>query len=160
MQQFDVVVVGGGPAGGQCARSLARAGRTVLLVERHKSFELNNFSSGGTPIETLAQYDLPDSVVGSFWRKFIVMTSNKTGFWEAEKPLGAVFDFGRLREFLASEVRSQGGEVWMNCRYLTHQQQERHTRVTLKRGQEEIQVETRVLVDATGPSRSVMYLPL
>jgi len=48
MQEFDVVVIGAGPAGGQTARSLAKKGVKVLLVEKYKDFSLNNFSSAGT----------------------------------------------------------------------------------------------------------------
>jgi len=156
MQTFDVVVVGGGPAGGQCARSLAKAGRSVLLVERHKNFDINSFSSAGTPLETMSQYGLPESVVGSYWHQFVVVTSKKEGVWKATQPQGAVLDFGKLREFLATEVRSHGGEVWMGCRYVSHQVNESDTRVTLKREDAEVVVQTRVLVDATGPFRAVM----
>lgn len=157
MQEFDVVVVGGGPAGGQCARSLARAGHKVLLVERHKQFDVNSFSSAGTPLETLTKYDLPESVVGAYWHKFVVVTSNKIGNWEATKPLGAVLDFGKLREFLASDARQHGGEVWMGCRYVSHHSLDGKTQVVLIQDQAEVQVRTRVLVDATGPFRAVIH---
>lgn len=156
MQEFDVVVVGGGPSGGQCARSLAKVGRRVLLIERHKNFDVNSFSSAGTPLETLTQYDLPESVVGSYWHKFIVVTSNKAGHWQATKPLGAVLDFGKLREFLASDVRQNGGEVWMGCRYVSHQSHEDAVQVVLVQDHTEIRVKTKVLVDATGPFRAVI----
>ena len=34
--EFDAIVVGAGPAGGACAYSLAKQGRSVLLIERGK----------------------------------------------------------------------------------------------------------------------------
>jgi digeranylgeranylglycerophospholipid reductase len=157
MQQFDVVVVGGGPAGGQCARSLAKAGRKVLLIERHKNFEMNSFSSAGTPLETLKTYALPDRVIGSYWHKFVVVSSHQTGQWESADPQGVVLDFGKLRQFLADDTVSLGGDVWMNCRYVSHTQQEEYTQVSLVRDGQAVTVQTRVLVDATGPFRAVMY---
>jgi flavin-dependent dehydrogenase len=157
MQQFDVVVVGGGPAGGQCARSLAQAGRSVLLVERHKDFAINSFSSAGTPLETLSLYDLPESVVGTYWNKFVVVTSNQQGEWETESAIGAVLDFGKLREFLANDVQAKGGNVWMNCRYVSHTQNQDQASVSLMRDGEPVTVGARVVVDATGPFRTVIY---
>jgi digeranylgeranylglycerophospholipid reductase len=157
MQQFDVVVVGGGPAGGHCARVLARAGRHVLLVERHKDFVTNSFSSAGTPLETLSRYDLPESVVGSYWDQLVLVTSHQKGDWQARSPVGAVLDFTKLRQFLADQVRQQGGEVWMNCRYVRHHHESGETLVSLVRDGQEEMVKTRVLVDATGPFRSVIY---
>lgn len=159
MQTFDVVVVGGGPAGGQCARTLAQAGRSVLLVERHRNFEINSFSSAGTPLETLGKYDLPNDVVGCFWNQLIIITSNTEGKWRSEAPQGAVLDFAKLRTFLAQTVQQQQGEVWLGCRYVRHYQAGNETWVMLQHqgSTEETWVRTRVLVDATGPTRAVMY---
>ena len=156
MDEFDVVIVGGGPAGGHCARRLAKAGCRVLLVERHKNFAINSFSSAGVPLEALQQYELPDRVVGAYWREFVVVTSTQKGVWAGPEPRGAVLDFGQLREFLATETRSQGGTVWMGWRYVSHQETATGAIVTLKQGTETRLVQTQVVVDATGPSRAVM----
>lgn len=157
MKTFDVVVVGAGPAGGQCARQLARSGQRVLLVEQHETFEKNDFSSAGTPLETLAQFDLPDAVVGSFWHNLVIETTNVHQRWESDRTLGAVFNFAKLRNFLAGEVTSDGGEVWMGCRYISHRRQDGRTVVEFKKTTgETIAVQTEVLVDATGLVRAVM----
>src|SRR4028119_886515 len=100
MKRFDVVVVGAGPSGGQCARLLAKSGKKVLLVEQYENFYKNNFSSAGTPIETLNQFDLPESVVGSFWEKIVIVTTKASQTWQSENRLGAVLNFAKLREFL------------------------------------------------------------
>jgi flavin-dependent dehydrogenase len=159
MKSFDVVVVGAGPAGGQCARLLAKGGYNVLLVEKAIDFLKNNFSSAGTPLETLEHFELPDYIVGSFWQKIVIVTTNLHEEWEASQPLGAVLDFAKLREFLANEVKTHGGEVWMGYRYVNHIEQGEQTVVYLKSSSEhnEIAISTKVLVDATGPARSVMY---
>lgn len=159
MKQFDVVVVGAGPAGGHCARMLAKSGRTVLLVERFKDFTRNSFSSAGMPLETLERFKLPETVVGSLWNQLVIVTSNKSGVWQSERPLGCVLDFSKLRRFLADDVQAFGGEVWLGCYYSRHRQQNGETIVLLKNNLlgEEVTVQTRVLVDATGPNRSVMY---
>ena len=39
---YDVIVIGAGPAGGQCARELAEKGKKVLLVDKAKNFAINN----------------------------------------------------------------------------------------------------------------------
>jgi flavin-dependent dehydrogenase len=159
MKSFDVVIVGAGPAGCQCARLLAKSGYQVLLVEQHENFYQNDFSSAGTPIETLEQFDLPQDIVGSFWHKIVVVTTNVTRSWEAPKTLGAVLNFAKLREFLAKEVEAHGGEVWMGHRYTKYIQKDGKTLVNFKRrgAEQPTIVSTKVLVDATGPQRAVMY---
>lgn len=158
MQQFDVVVVGCGPAGGQCARQLAQAGWRVLLLERYQNFEKNSFSSAGTPIATLATFQLPETVVGSFWHQLAIITSHQQGHWQSDHSLGCVLDFTKLRQFLAEQVKSYGGEVWLGTRYLHHVETDAGAIVTLRNNllNQEIVVQTQVLVDATGPARMVM----
>ncbi|MBR8826749.1 MAG: NAD(P)/FAD-dependent oxidoreductase [Gomphosphaeria aponina SAG 52.96 = DSM 107014] len=158
MKNFDVVIVGAGPAGGHGARLLAKLGYQVLLVEQHENFSQNIFSSAATPRETLTRFDLPVEVVASFWQKVRVITTNVNRSWESEQSLGAVFDFAKLRAFLAEEVEINGGEVWLGCRYVQHQQKQGKTLVLLKkRGGETIIVATKILVDATGYARKVIY---
>ena len=159
MKNFDVVVVGAGPAGCHCAKLLAKSGYSVLLAEQHEDFYQNDFSSAGTPIETLEQFDLPEDIVGSFWHKLVIVTTNITQTWEAPKTLGAVLSFAKLREFLAHEVESLGGEVGMGYRYIKYAQKDGKSIIKFKRRgvDEPITVSTKVMVDATGPLRAVMY---
>lgn len=159
MNSFDVVVVGAGPAGGQMARLMAKAGYNVLLVEQHQDFSKNDFSSAVTLLSTLEQFDLPEQVIGSFWNQFVAVTTNTKQVWNSPKNLGVVLDFAKLKEFLANDVKSYGGEVWMGYRYVKHIQDDGKTLVTLKQRSEGKfeTVCTKVLVDATGFARSVMY---
>ncbi|MGY6529374.1 MAG: NAD(P)/FAD-dependent oxidoreductase [Cyanobacterium sp.] len=158
MDKFDVVVVGAGPGGGQCARLLGKKGYRVLLLERYKDFHRNSFSSAGTPLKTLTKFDLPPTVVGSWWNKFAVVTTNHKRVWESTKNQGCVLDFAKTCQFLADEVTSHGGQVWLGCRYMEHIERENDLLITIKNNliNQTIQVTSKVLVDASGPSRAVM----
>ncbi|MEO1145782.1 MAG: NAD(P)/FAD-dependent oxidoreductase [Cyanobacteria bacterium J06638_22] len=162
MEKFDVVVVGAGPAGGHCARLLSQIGHRVLLIERYKDFSRNNFSSAGTPLETLTKFQLPDSVIGSYWQELGIVTSRQQGLWRSETPQGVVMDFARLRQFLADEVMETGGVVWLGCRYLTHQSLEDGSlAVDIKNNLSDTTttINAQILVDATGPARAIMRRP-
>ncbi len=157
MEAFDVLIIGAGPAGGHCARQLAKVGVKTLLIERYKDFSVNSFSSAGTPNETLEKYDLPESIVGSFWNQLKIVTSNQAGVWTSETIQGSVLDFEKLRSFLATEAQQSGATLWMNCLYVSHEMVDGKSIVSLRRDRTDIQVTAKVLVDATGPNRSVMY---
>ncbi|WP_341734026.1 NAD(P)/FAD-dependent oxidoreductase [Microcoleus sp. EPA2] len=159
LKSFDIVIVGAGPAGGHCARILAKSGRPVLLVEQNENFNKNDFSSAATPLETLSKFDLPESVIGSFWQKITIQTSKVSQTWESPKSLGVVLNFAKFREFLATEVQQHGSEVWLGYRYIKHSQANGETIVEFKQLSDGklIQVSTKVLVDATGFARAIMY---
>jgi flavin-dependent dehydrogenase len=158
MPEFEVVIVGAGPAGCHCARLLAKSGYQVLLIEQCENFYQNNFSSAATPLETLTTFDLPENVVASFWQNLTIITSNVKQSWTSQTTLGAVFDFAKLREFLAQEVELNGGKVWLGHRYIKYWQEDNKTLVLIKpKNSDKITVSTKVLVDATGYARAVMY---
>ncbi len=158
MQEFEIVIIGAGPAGCHGARLLAKLGYKVLLVEQHENFYQNNFSSAATPLETLERFALPKDVVASFWNKIEIVTTHIYRSWKSPNDLGGVFDFAKLRQFLAQEVEGYGGQVWLGHRYLKYIQEKRGTRIFLKqRNGEIISILTRVLVDATGFTRAVIY---
>ncbi|MEG4917101.1 NAD(P)/FAD-dependent oxidoreductase [Microcoleus sp. B7-D4] len=159
LKTFDIVIVGAGPAGGHCARILAQSGHKVLLAEQNDNFNKNDFSSAATPLETLSKFDLPESVIGSFWHKLTIETSKVSQTWESPESLGVVLNFAKFRAFLASEVERFGGEVWLGYRYTGHSQSRGETTVEFKQLSDGkiINVSTKVLVDATGFARAIMY---
>ena len=159
IESFDVIVVGGGPAGGQTARQLTKAGHKVLLAERYSSFEDNNFSSAGMTLEPLTEFNLPEKVVGRYWKNLVIQCSKDAYTWTSNEAKGVVLDFGRLRQFLADESVENGGKVLMGHRYAKKTLQDDGVLVDFidSKTSKNIQFKTKLLVDATGPVRKVMY---
>lgn len=156
MDRYDVLIVGAGPAGGQCARELAASGKKVLLIEKAKSFQENNYSSGGAPLEMMEEFSLPKEIVGSYWNQLVMKSANEKTVWQSPSPLGTILDFDKLRQFLSEEAIKDGGDFQLDCRYISHSIYTEGVHVKLKYHDEESIVTAKVLVDATGSERKVL----
>lgn len=158
-KEYDVVVVGGGPAGGQMSRSLAKKGVKVLLVEKYESFAQNNFSSAGMTLAPLSEFDLPETVVGSYWKHLTIQCTKDCHTWYGDEPKGVVLNFQKLREFLAEETQKYGGDVLMGHKYISKQMYDNGVIVSLltDNKSKEIKIKAKLVVDATGPLRKVMF---
>jgi flavin-dependent dehydrogenase len=64
MKQYDVIVIGAGLAGLQCARLLARQGLGVLLVDRKPSLDHSIHTTGIFVRRTLEDFDFPEDCLG------------------------------------------------------------------------------------------------
>lgn len=60
LREYDVAVIGGGPAGATAARDLAEAGRSVVLVDRAGRIKP---CGGAIPPRLLRDFDVPESVL-------------------------------------------------------------------------------------------------
>ncbi|MBL4604600.1 MAG: NAD(P)/FAD-dependent oxidoreductase [Flavobacteriaceae bacterium] len=159
IETYDVIVIGGGPAGGQASRNLAKRGHKVLLVERYQNFGQNDFSSAGMTLEPLKEFDLPNSIIGAYWTDLIIQCSQDSYHWKGEENKGVVLDFKKLRQFLADECVAHGGKVLMGHRYLKKEVTKEGVIVALLNTEtsETIKVGAALVVDATGPLRKVMF---
>jgi flavin-dependent dehydrogenase len=163
--EFDVLVVGAGLAGLQCARLLARAGRRVLLVDQKRTLEEAVHTTGIFVRRTLEDFRLPEDCLGPAVR-------HVTLYSPARRPLELaspheefrVGRMGRLYLRLLSECRACG-VVWSpETRYLASEgaadwgerssascaAEGTYSLVRLERGGREFAVRARFVVGADG----------
>jgi len=62
LQTFDVVVIGGGPAGATAANDLAKRGRSVCLLDRAGRIKP---CGGAIPPQAMREFELPESVLAN-----------------------------------------------------------------------------------------------
>ena len=62
MDIYDVVIVGGGPAGLRCAELLGKTDKSVLLLEKNAVFG-NKVCAGGITRRDMAMLDLPEQFI-------------------------------------------------------------------------------------------------
>lgn len=153
-----MLVVGAGPAGGELARLLATHGVSVQLVDRLPDLRRAAFSSAAVPLETVERFSLPAAVVASRWQGWqLIGPGERRRQWLADRPLGAVLDFGALRHWLAEECRLWGGSLRLGHTALDCRP-EGEGMVTRLRGGDGavVEVRSRWVVDASGERRSLL----
>lgn len=133
--------------------------KKVLLVEKHSSFALNNFSSAGMTLAPIKEFNLPNSVIGAYWKDLVIQCSSNCYSWTGSNKKGVVLDFKNLREFLAEETRQFGGEVLMGYKYVSKRYKDSvvYAKFIHSKTSKEVEYQSNILVDATGPLRKVMY---
>lgn len=158
MEKYDVIVVGAGPAGGQCARELSSQGLKVLLAERNRDFTVNSYSSAGAPDEIMHAFQLPETIIGSEWNKITIHSSEDAQTWESKQRRGVVLDFMKLRAFLAQEAQKNGATIkfGFSCQDYENQQDRIIATFKSQESKERHHIETKILVDATGGERHVL----
>ena len=150
--KYDVVVVGAGPAGGQCARELAKKNHNVLLLERAKIVGEPNFSSAATMKDMIKDFDLPKNVIQTEWNGLSITSRGKNAEFSADRTLGYVLDYKTLKQFLFNEAKKKGADVASGAVVKDIAKgNNRFTGVVLD-GQK---IEAKIIIDATGPATTL-----
>jgi len=61
-EHFDVIIVGGGPAGLKCAHTLSNSGKRILLLEKESIFG-DKLCAGGLTANDLKILEVPDDII-------------------------------------------------------------------------------------------------
>jgi digeranylgeranylglycerophospholipid reductase len=151
MEEYDVIIAGAGPAGGNCAKDISKKGYNVLLLESSKNIGEPNFSTAGTPNETLEVFNLPKKVTDSPWSSILIAGPNERTEFVYKKRMGYVLNYKKLKQHLSGEAKKHGADVLTSSIVKSPiVKGARVVGVTVNVGGENKKFYSKIVIDATG----------
>jgi flavin-dependent dehydrogenase len=155
---WDVVVVGAGPSGSLAARELAKAGASVLLLDRA---DFPRWKVCGACLSPGAQQVLQRVGLGRLLQqlggapldRFVLRAGSRT----AQIGLAGSVSISRsaLDQGLVDAAVEAGARFWSGAQAISTEDAESVRRVLVRRGGEDLIVCGRVVIDATGLGRGL-----
>jgi len=160
---FDVIVIGSGPAGATTARIAAERGLRVLLVDKKQELGAPIQCSGAVSAHALGDTGVQpdDEYIATPIYGFKVYDANgaaetldyrtlKPGEYN-RSPLGYVVDRRRFDRYLTALAERAGVEVWLKTEALEyHANGDGTANVLMKKFGQELTIRARVIVGADG----------
>ncbi len=165
--EYDLIVIGCGPAGSTTARTAAQRGLRVLLVDKRQELGAPIQCSGALSAHALEEagvepaaefihapvygFDVYNESGGQTTIDYRQLKPDKYGSTPGHKPLGYVVDRRRFDRYLVTMAERAGVEVWLKTDGLGYQPLDDGTcTVRLRKFNREINLRTHVLVGADG----------
>ena len=148
---FDVVVVGGGPAGSSAARIAAENECTVALVEKEKEIAETVRTSGVTWISDIKKFKIPEDCYNSI-KKFSFCSPKNSVTISDNVAKAAVLDVRKTYRFLANRAQSSGAKIFTNTNVseVLKNLDGKCVGVIAKSKDRHIQFNAKVIIDASG----------
>jgi flavin-dependent dehydrogenase len=155
---YDVIVVGGGPAGSAAARQCAELGLNTLILEK-KELPRDKVCSGmvlGPVANTLIRQEfLPETVLcdPKYLSGFIFHVPGM-GSQVIDDPIHLVWRRD-LDYWFNQKARDQGADLWENARMTGLKEKDGNFLVEIQRGENKAVIETRFIIGADGARSTV-----
>ena len=147
--RFDVVVVGGGPAGSSAARAAAEAGAGVLMIDKRRSIGDPAQCAGYVPRLLTQRIAVPARAIVQEIDTLTTFLPNGEAL-ESRAP-GYIVDRVKFDQGLAAQACSVGVKILTSTRALS----KNADRVRVRGEQGELEVRCSVVVGADGPVSTV-----
>ena len=118
VEEYDVAVVGAGPAGSSAARVAAAAGARVVVLDR-AAFPRYKTCGGGLIGPSLAALPGPPPARASITRVSLSLSGARRRTRTADEPCLQLVTRAELDAWLLSEAEAAGAEVRVPCRVLS-----------------------------------------
>jgi len=155
---FDVAVVGAGPAGSVSAREIAAAGYKVLLLEEHDVVGQPVHCSGLITPRTLEATGLGNDIVLNRIKGAVVFTPEGNRITVGGNRIHAlVIDRARMDEGLARQAQEAGADLALSSKLTGMQVNADGVRLTVQRGpnRREQTIDVRLVIGADGSHSTV-----
>lgn len=149
--QFDVVVVGAGPAGASAAYSAAKNNCSVALLEKEETIAQTVRTSGVTWIEDAKSFGIPSDCYNPIKHYTFCSPNNEVTISDT-KPRAVVLDVRKTYRFLAEQAIKEGATLFVNANATSAvtDSSGKITCIKANLAKEEIIFQSRVVIDASG----------
>ena len=112
-RSFDVLIVGGGPAGLSAAEVAARAGARVAVLERQKEVGYPVHTSGGSWVSDMRALGIPAELYYPI-KRVTFLSPHKHAHFDYADPVCCVLDVRGVYQHLAGRAVAAGAEIHPN----------------------------------------------
>lgn len=149
--EFDLVVVGAGPAGSSAAYTAAKNGMHVALLEKEESVAHTVRTSGVTWIEEIKKYGITEDCYNPI-KNFVFYSPNNKVSINGDVAHAAVLDVRKTYRKLAAQAESSGAVLYLNTNVKDVVKNESGSVIGVKAVCDKKQVEFygKVIIDASG----------
>ena len=148
---YDIIIVGGGPAGLSAAWSASQKGLYVAVLEKDEAIGQNVRTSGVTWIKEARAFGIPKDYYNEI-SNYAFYSPNNFVLKKTKEAQAAVLDVRRTYQFLAYQAASKGADIFLRTNVTDIIKNEKNTISGVKATslKEDLIFNAKLVIDASG----------